>query len=201
MKLNNIFFALISACIIQLSCSQQQKKADYGAYTVDGSIKNVVDKKISSSHDLNMGAMDFRIFENDSVTADSWAKGQSIACMTLATLDGDTINITGFAGMFAGFGFQLALFKDTCIVRHFAKSDMEMYKLKRSDSVTFGVSVPCKTYTLTLAHHPSFKKGEMVEGVVELESEDYYEEKNRTEQKDRVQLKVYFKTEQLKGGL
>jgi hypothetical protein len=117
----------------------------------------------------------------------------------MTSLDGDTINITGFMGMFAGFGYQIALFKDTCIVRHFMKSDAEIYKLNKTDSLTFGVSVPCKTYKLTLTNKPSFKKGDIVEGVIELMSDEYYEVANGNERKYKMQLTGYFKTEPLES--
>jgi len=117
--------------------------------------------------------------------------------MTISSLDGDTISITGFMGMFAGFGYQVALFRDTCIVRHFIKSDAEIYKLKKPDSLTFGVSVSCVTYKLILTNKPTFKKGDIVEGIIELMSDDYYEVANGNERKYKMKLTGYFKTEPL----
>ena len=46
--------------------------------------------------------------------------------------------------MFDGFGFQILLFKDSCIVRHIIASDTPIYKLEKSDSLSFGLAVPCK---------------------------------------------------------
>ena len=110
------------------------------------------------------------------------------------------MNIWGFMGIFAGIGYQISLFKDTCIVTHFIKSDAKIYKLKKSDSLNFGVSVPCKTYTLTLANKPILKKRHVIEGIVELTSEDYYEVANGEEKKYSVQLKGYFKTGPLESS-
>lgn len=142
--------------------------------------------------------MDVKFFENDSLVYDTYSKRKSIdECMIYGSLEGDTINIIGFAGMFAGFGYQIALFKDSCIVRHFAKSDEEIYKLNKNDSLNFGVSVPCKTYKLTLTEKPTFKKGEVLEGIIELTSEDYYDVANDKETKNKIQLTGYFKTDPL----
>ena len=182
------------------SCGQTQKPFDNGSYIVDNSIKQQVDKKVKSYNGVNLSSMDVKLFENDSVIADTYSKGKSIdECMTFTTLEGDTINITGFAGMFAGFGYQIALFKDTCIIRHYAKSDAEIYKLHKNDSLEFGVSVPCKTYKLTLSHKPTFKKDEVLEGIIELTSEDYYEVANGDETKCKIKLTGYFRTAPLES--
>ena len=180
------------------SCGQTPKSFDNGAYVVDQSIKDKVDKKVKSFNGVTIGSMDFKLFANDSIVTDTYANGKSVdECMTMTSLDGDTINITGFWGMFAGFGYQIALFKDTCIVRHFMKSDAEIYKLNRTDSLTFGVSVPCMTYKLTLLNKPTFKKGDILEGIVELVSAEYYGVTNGNEQKYKMQLTGYFRTEPL----
>lgn len=198
--MTNILTIFISTLflIALSSCGQTPKGFDNCSYVVDPSIKARVDKKVKSFNGMTMSSMDFKMFENDSIIADTYAKGKSIdECMNMTSLDGDTIRIAGFMGMFAGFGYQIALFKDTCIVRHFAKSDAEIYKLNKTDSVNFGVSVPCKTYKLTLVNKPTFKKGEIVEGVIELMSDEYYEVANGKERKYRMQLTGYFKTDPL----
>jgi hypothetical protein len=182
------------------SCGQTPKSIDNGAYVVDQSIKAKVDKKVKSFNGVTMSSMDFKMFENDRIVGDTYAKGKSIdECMIMTSLDGDTINITGFMGMFAGFGYQITLFKDTCIVRHFAKSDAEIYKHHKNDSLEFRVSVPCKTYKLTLTKKPKFKKGDIVEGIIELMSDEYFEVANGNERKYKMQLTGYFKTEPLES--
>jgi len=195
---NTLSFLTSTFCLIAISCAQSAKPVNNGAYIIDPGIRSMVDKKVKSGKGLIMTSMDFRMFENDSIINDTYAEGKSIdECMTMTSLDGDTINITCFLGMTAAFGYQIALFKDTCIVTHFIKSDAEIYKLNKSDSLTFGVSVPCKTYKLTLAGKPTFKKGDIVEGIVELMSDEYYEVANGNEKKYKMQLTGYFKTEPL----
>ena len=185
-------------CLITLnSCGQTYLSSNNSNYIIDNSIKSQVDKKVKSFGGMTMSSMDFRIYKNDSLISDTYTTGKSIDNMTITILDGDTVNIMGFLGMFAGFGYQITLFKDTCIVRHFAKSDAEIYKLHKNDSLNFGVSVPCITYKLILSKKPTFKKGEILEGVIELTSEDYYEVANGTESKYKIQLTGYFRTDLL----
>ena len=180
------------------SCGQTQKVIDNISYIIDNSIKSKIDKKVKSFDGVSMSSMDFKMFENDSVVADTYSKGKSIdECLTMCSLEKDTINITGFIGMFAGFGYQITLLKDTCIIRYFMKSDARIYKYKKTDSLNFGVSVPCKTYKLILTKKPTFKKGEIIEGIIELTSDEYYEVDNGNEKKYKMQLTGYFKTEPL----
>lgn len=198
--MTNISMHFISTLLLIAlsSCGQTPKGFDNGSYVVDPGIKSKVDKKVKSFNGMTMSSMDFKMFENDSIVGDTYAKGKSIdECMTMSSLDGDTINITGFMGIFAGFGYQIALFKDTCIVRHFAKSDAKIYKLNKTDSLNFGVSVRCKTYKLTLTNKPTLKNGDIVEGIIELTSDEYYEVANGNERKYKMQLTGYFKTEPL----
>ena len=196
-NISTLFFSTLLLIAIA-SCGLTPKSIDNGAYVVDQSVKAKVDKKVKSFNGVTLSSMDFKMFENDSIVADTYAKGKSVdVCMTMTSLDGDTINITGFMGMFAGFGYQIALFKDTCIVRHYIKSDAAIYKLNQSDSLTFGVSVPCNTYKLTLTNKPTFKKGDIIEGIIELMSDEYYEVANGNERKYKMQLTGYFKTEPL----
>jgi len=200
--MTNISTLFISAILLMTisSCGQTAKTVDNGAYVVDPNVKDKVDRKVKSFNGITMSSMDFKMYENDSIIGDTYAKGKSIdECMTMTTLQGDTINIVGFMGMFAGFGYQIALFKDTCIVQHFAKSDAEIYKLHKNDSLEFSVSVPCKTYKLTLSKKPTFKKGEILEGIIELTSDDYYEAANGKESRYKMQLTGYFKTDPLES--
>lgn len=181
-------------------CSPSQRSI--GNYTVDSSIKREVDEQTVSMDGATTGAMTFTIYKDNSIISStdstpSTVKG--IQGMTYATLEGDTINITGFLGMSAGFGFHITLFKDTCIVRHLVKSDVAIYKLHKSDSLSFGIYVPCASYKLTFVNKPQYKKGEIVEGIVELQSDTYFEGANGEEHTYSVRLKGYFKTSPLKS--
>jgi len=179
------------------SCLQAQQ--DNTNYKVDGNIKETVDNQTSSTNGVAMGHMEVKMFENDSLIFDSYGKDKKLEFFTMTTIKNDTIHIIGFAGMFAGFGFYLDLFKDSCTITHLAKSDAEIYKLNKSDTtLTFGLSVPCPYKTLTLVNKPTFKEGEIIEGIIELTSQDFWEVANGHEKKYRMQLKAFFKTEGVK---
>ena|SRR5690554_1041917 len=194
---NTVIFTLILIYFLFSACGQTKSDSFKNTYQFNSKIKKQIEQKVKTFNGVTMGSMDFKMYENDSLIVDSDSKGKSIECILNSNLSGDTVSITGFMGMFAGFGYQIKLYKDTCIVSHFATSDAEIYKLKKTDSLTFGVSVPCKSYSLTLTEKPTIKKGEIISGIVELESEDYFEVANGVENKYRVVLKGYFRTEPL----
>ena len=190
-------FTFILINFLFSACGQTRTYGNKSTYQINSEVEEQIEQKVKTFNGVSMSSMDFKMYQNDTLIADTESKGKSIECMLLTTLFGDTVSITGFIGMFAGFGYQIELFKDTCIVRHFAKSDTEIYKLKKTDSLTFGVSVPCKSYNLILTEKPTITKGEIISGIVELESEDYFEVSNGDENKYRVVLKGYFRTEPL----
>jgi len=197
--MKTIFF-LILVLIFLTACGQTKNRNTNSAYKIDTKLKDKIEQKVKSYNGVTKGSMEkIKIYENDSLIGDSYTNGKSFESRTMSTLEGDTANITGFLGMFAGLGFQITLYRDTCIIRHFAKSDAEIYKLNKSDSLTFGVSVPCKSYKLILVNKPTFKKGDVIEGIIELSSENYYEVANGKENKSRVELIGYFKTEPLQS--
>ena len=188
---------LIAVFISFITCGQTSNRRTDQSYQIDSGLTDKIEKKVKSFNDVSMGSIDFRIYQNDSLVGETYSMAKSMESVTMSELNGDTAYITGFLGMFAGLGFQITLFKDTCIIRHLAKSDVEIYKLNKSDSPGFGVFVPCRTYNLKLISKPAFKKGEIIEGLIELSSEDYYEVSNGEDSKYRIELTGYFKTQPL----
>jgi len=180
------------------SCLQAQQ--DKINYKVDSSIKEKVNKQTSSTNGAALGHMEVKMFENDSLIFDSNGKDKKLEFFTMTNMKKDTIHIIGFSGIFSGFGFYLALCKDSCSIKHFVKSDAEIYKMNKSDTtLTFGLSIPCLQKSLTLVKKPTFKEGEIIEGILELTSQDYWEVANGHERKYRMQLIAYFTTEGVKN--
>ena len=180
------------------ACRQPPKPIVTGAYAIDPSIKSEVEAHVQTTDKMMLSSMEFRLHEDDSVVADTYGSGKPIKeCMTMATLNGDTIHITVLLGISAAFGYQIALVRDTAVVRHVMSSDAPMYKQVATDTLTFGLAVRCAHYTLTLAERPVYKTGATVEGKIALTSADYYEVSNGQQHKLTMQLTSYFKTEPL----
>jgi hypothetical protein len=160
---------------------------------VNASIKTQVERNLRAPYDTTAGALFFKLYANDSLIADSYPTGNTLECTMLHTFENDTINITGFVGFALAFGFQITLSKDTCIVRHYTKADDNVYRLHPNDPPTSELFVPCKSYTLRLTSQPRFRKGETIEGMVELVSDDYDAADNDHKGQCRMQLTSYFK--------
>ena len=184
---------LVLLSMFQLCSAQQQKHFANGIYIIDSKVKELVKKKIPSYESTAVGSTFIKMYENDSLVFDNYVTGKSLEELDMSFLWGDTANIFGFSGMTAGFGFNIFLCKDTCMVYHIVKTDAEIYKLHKTDSLEFGLNVPCVSYKLTLAEKPKFKEGEVIEGMIELTSDSYYEDGNDGEKKYRMQLTSYFK--------
>lgn len=146
-----------------------------------------------ASAGASLGAIEFKMYENDSLVVTTEGMPKIPESLILPDLKGDTVSITGYFGMTAGLGYQVVLFKDTCIVASFSKTDVAIYKLQLSDSASFGISIPCKKYELTLSEKPTFKKGQVIDGIISLTSEDFYEV-NKDTTRLRVELTGYFTT-------
>lgn len=122
---------------------------------------------------------------------------QSLDCFTEANLKSDSILITGYMPGQLGWGFQLLLIKDSFIVAPFGLSDGQVYKHTESDTTySNSIFLPCRTHKVILSKKPSYEEGEIVEGLVELNSYPYYYNKPSGEFK--IELKAYFKTAPLK---
>jgi hypothetical protein len=163
-----------------------------GIYEIDNSIKEKIENKVFNFDSLTLGSMDFKMYSDDSIIANTFAENERSQCITMAFLENDTIFITGFIGMFSGFGYKLFLIDGSFSVYFFAKFDAQILKLNKDDSLNFGIDVPCKSFSLVLVEKPAFKNGELVEGIIKLESEDFYEVSDGKESKLRIELTGYF---------
>ena len=125
-------------------------------------------------------------------------KQKDLACYTNSYLSNDTIYIIGYMYGEIGWGFQLALFGDSCIVGSYAVSDGKVYKSDISDSMLLSfIELPCVTQKLAISKKPAFIKGERVEGFVELRSKDFYYIINETKRKASIKITAFFKTARL----
>ncbi|MBN8853046.1 MAG: hypothetical protein BGO55_14070 [Sphingobacteriales bacterium 50-39] len=187
---NALFFGTL---FLLSSCHSQHQPVAYKGYVIDPSIKAEVEKEVQKLPTGFEGSMYIKMFENDSLLLDSYKEGKAMECFMLPFLESDTATIIGSLGFTAASGFYIYFLKDTCIIRHFAKSDAEIYKLHPEDSLSFEVLVPSKSYTLTLIAPPQLKKGGLVEGRLDLVSEEYHEVANGADNKLRTELTGYFK--------
>ena len=197
---SSTLFFLILVLIAFSSCEQSPKPFDNRTYIVDSSITPLLNKQLNSSKGQIMALTDIKLYKDDKLVEDTYTNGKSIdegAVMSSREFTEEMIYIYGFVGTSGNFGYKIVLFKDTCTVEYFAKSDSVKYKLNKNDILASGVLVPCKISRLTISKKPKPYAGEFVEGILEVTSEDYYEVVNGKESRCRMQLKSYFRTNKI----
>jgi hypothetical protein len=122
---------------------------------------------------------------------------QTLDCYTESSLTNDTIYIRGYMIGQLGWGFELVLFKDSCMAASFGLSDEKIYKYNPADpdSTNF-ILLPNITQKVVLTKKPVFENGEVVAGLIELKSIPYYY--TTLTGKFTINIKAYFKTGALK---
>ncbi|HEY9702264.1 MAG TPA: hypothetical protein V6C58_07445, partial [Allocoleopsis sp.] len=142
-------------------------------------------------------SMKIRVFWDDRAFFNNYDDDKALDCFTLSTIKNDTISIVGYMNGMLGYGFNLKLIGDTCIIVSFALSDGEIYKRSPSDkNYTDFIELPGTAQKVVLSKKPLFKKGEVITGYVRLKSETFYYKD--LEGKFTIEMDVHFKTAPLK---
>ena len=169
------------------------------------------DPHISESEFRDLGAgfplyensLIVELFENDSLIISSFEEERKMVFRSFFyRLDGK-IKIDGAFGMFGGFGFSIGFMDDgEPIVTHLlASDDWPEYSLTKDGDLEYRLEVPCTDVKLVLSKMPLGETDEVIYGMVEFKSLDYYPkapsengleivERKRT----RTNMKIYFKT-------
>ena len=118
---------------------------------------------------------------------------------------GDTLSIDGAYGLFGGFGFSIKFIDNRPIVYHLLAGDeFPVYSMTETGELQLRIEVPCTNTKLTLSKEPELKESEILYGVVEFESKDYYQGLGEihgmeAKRRDRIRMdmKIYFKSKYL----
>jgi hypothetical protein len=200
MALRSITYPLI---LLQfLSCNAQTEHIPAGTYGIDPSIKTAVDKSIKKDGNMVLGHMDIKMFEDDKEIHNTFNTDKKIPFLTRTNIYGDIISISGFSGMFAGFGFILNIRGDSCeIFFNIATDAPNVYKLNATDTTyTSGLLVPTTSSKVILSEKPNIKaltKFKPLDGYVEFESREYYEKSNGKDKRFKIAIKTYFRTDEI----
>src|SRR5436190_2523990 len=118
------------------SMGQTQPSLAHSTYAVDKQVE-VEMKKFSPAADAGAlkNSMKIKVFWDTKTSFND----ESSDCFTKSLVRNDTIYIFGEMIGELGYGFELLLFKDSCIVASFAISDGKIYKYNKSDrdSISF----------------------------------------------------------------
>lgn len=168
-------------------------------FSIDSTIRPAIDQSIAKGEYAALPTLDLQMFVNNEEVINTFEKEKKVQFLTQAYYERDTLYILGFIGMFSGVGFYLDLYGDSSRVTLYATTDgPEVYKLNETDTTyQRGLSVPAKSCNLTLTKVPEYMEGEIVEGLVTLDSREFYSKSHKEQRDDKIQAKIsaYFRTE------
>ncbi len=186
--------------IVFISCGRETDNLDSNI-NFDKNIKKKVEEKIAVSEIFGDFADSLTIydntvildyFENDSLVTYA-QKDKKIPFVSVFYSEKNILTIDGLYGVFAGFGFSIKIKENKGTVFYLLESrDSPQYSLSKNDSLQYRLEVPCLKANITLTKIPELKEGEIIYGMVELESDNYYQ-KNSIK-KFRANMKIYFKS-------
>lgn len=197
MKLSGYIFLPTLLSVIGLTSCGQFPKTNKTSYTVDNSIVSEVKRKIEQFNKQANSNISFIIFENNKKVVTSEQKGEP--GLSFTTFIDNSVSIECLNGIEDGFGFSLVINPDTAILRFkvISNSDQVQFRLLENESLQPEVLVRCLTNNITLANPLQIKTGEVIEGKVELESDNFYEVSKEGKRKLKFKLVVYFQSEPL----
>lgn len=183
--------------VFVVSLCQGQTLLKKVSYSTDKKIELDQKKVVFVDSGVLKKSMKIRVFWDDRVFFNNYDDDKALDCFTLSTIKNDTISIVGYMNGMLGYGFNLKLIGDSCIIATYALSDGEIYKRNPSDkSYTDFIELPGTVQKVVLSKKPMFKKGEVLTGHVQLKSVPFYYKD--LEGKFTIEIAAYFKTAPLK---
>ena|SRR5688572_5649208 len=194
----------VAALLCLFSCSSKKGSNKSFGYVIDKNIKAEVEKRITKEEGMILGQMDVRLLENDMEVQSTFGKDKKIPFFTMTSVNKDLISISGIAGMFSGFGFELYIQGDSCgVFLYITTDDPEIYKAEKTDTAyKGGLLVPTRNSKVILSRMPNPKElsaSKPLEGYVEFESKEFYQKSDDGDEDKKIKMfiKAYFKTEEI----
>ena len=208
------FFLTMLLFLFQFSYSQTfgipQSEDDTSttvSYRIDTTLKAEIEQEMNTWKEQNKhkkfeGLMDDEVFINDVETSSTYKKNKEEYFFPFVDLNeqDSTIQIVGTSGTPKfGSGFRIIIHKTECIVLYLIKYDgNNIFKQKKNDSAYKSYVMVRTQYHLTLTQMPLFKKGEIIQGRIELRSYSFYSKGKSEDKKMNVNIFANFTTPPLK---
>jgi len=188
-----IVLNLLFASSLLISITSYGQKAS--PFIIDSTVSKIVDENIKITDFPASSAMKSTETINDTTFAENYGFGKNLGAITQASLSHGTIFITSFLmAREATFGYKIILTRDNCTIKYFSLADEDILKINKADKPSHLISFVCPTNKLTFSQRPQFKIGELIEGVVELTTNDFWSYNKGKNTKVKVKLTGYFKT-------
>ena len=141
-------------------------------------------------------------YESDSLVFDTRGQEQILPFKTLTFSRGDTVIMSGWYGLFGGFGFSIYWIDDQPYLYHMLSADeFPTYALTPDDPLELRIEVPCHDAKVIFSQKPEWKVGEVIYGMVQFSSGEYYQsevivdgEERYERLRIRMNMTIYFKS-------
>jgi hypothetical protein len=173
------------------------------SYIIDSTISKTVDEniKVPDFPDSLSSTIKSTVTINDTALPENYGFGNNLPAMIQAYLSHDTIFLTGFLmARKATNGYKIILTSDSYTVEYFAAADEGIFRVNKTDKPSHFINMICQTNKLTLSEKPQFKVGELIEGRIELTTNDYWSVGKKKNTKVKERLTGYFKTNLLQAS-
>lgn len=187
---NFIYYLTPLLLIVQSNASCLQPKT-IDSVTIDKTIHEEINKHINPFNKEANSCVIYRIYDGDKIINQSKINGDPGLSFTF--FDDKNIVVTCLNGIDDGLGFSLLLNKDTSILQFRIVSKPED-TIKGSEILPEKL-VRCKSQGIRLIKQPKFERGEIIEGKISLESDEFLEMINNEERTLRCVLEVWFRSE------
>ena len=145
------------------------------------------------------GLMNVEIFVNDKESFSTYGKDKIeyfFPFQTVNEKDSVILIVGAFGTQTENSGFEIYIYKNECLVFFVTKKDGDQIFKRKNENYKSYVKTPTQ-YHLTLVRKPTFKKGEIIEGLVEMRSWVYYVKTTKGDEKRNVNIFAYFRTKPL----
>ena len=193
-------YLLLAVGLAFQTCGQTTKSGE--DFTIDPDIEHEAEKYISplGANELDTlgliysNQLKWDLFEEGKLVHSTKDTTASMPFKAFYYWTSDSLHIDGGFGIFTTLGFAVTICDNKATVKHLLSVDeFPIYKLYETDSLQLRIDVPCNNTKLTLTALPNMYESEPVYGLVEFESEDFYEEGNDGIKKFRSNMIIYFR--------
>ena len=193
--MSNKILALVIGLLLFnfFSSSAQNIRLKSQIYQIDSSVVAEIDKMIEPFKGKSNANISFAIYENEK----EFIRKNNLPALSLTSFSNNIVAVDCLNGVNEGLGFFLMISKDTSFVnlKVLSKSDSILFRSVKTSTLQPELLVNCESRKVILAHDPAFAQGEVIQGIVELESEYFYELRNNNEKKIKFWIKAFFKSE------
>lgn len=200
---------VFSIILFTAFCSCQQKKNTPSFVNVDTTKNVVTDNPLQDSVERHIQFLSDEYFSNfktpievrffsNGLLVDSIIK-PDFFMMSWYSIRNDTIDLVAHIGQFETSALLLR-FVDKKTMVFFLRAPHErqkIFRLNKKDPYTDMVEVPPVQYELKLSQIPDTVNKQVVYGYINMESKDYYDKRDSLQERKKIKMRFYFRSQLL----